>query len=381
MKTKPNGETMDKTKYKYQKVLIVILAFILSFPGLIHSAKQYKIVSYKGKVKVMKRYKIKLPDNINKKINWVRKPNIILRKDDAVMAYRGASVKMSFPSGDIKTFKGPFYATAQTLEKGIDKEQLTAFETPALWKRIERVFDEEGDSTVITRSGPNDKDAFYKEIKKRAVDSSLQDNTLPPHKKSEMETALKIAETAFNAFPKVKQTIVRALVYKQYGMNKTALSTVFSHYESIRGDKAKEKEQDAAENYMYNEFLPIVVHIVSKGNHRQLGFFKLFSSNFKLWWAVFYYDGNQLIEIEKTIDYKQEPQKLYRLRKPIKKKTGAVSQCVFIVVCPDWSQLETLDDIESAKKELLTGKVKETQVTTIRDWGKVTIKLCIGNYR
>jgi hypothetical protein len=45
------------------------------------------------------------------------------------------------------------------------------------------------------------------------------------------------------------------------------------------------------------------------------------------------------------------------------------------VVCPEWRELESYDNIRSAKNKLLTKK--ETKVNTVKDWGKVTIKLCL----
>ncbi|MCP4231086.1 MAG: hypothetical protein GY771_13185, partial [bacterium] len=130
---------------------------------------------------------------------------------------------------------------------------------------------------------------------------------------------------------------------------------------------------------MYTEFLPIIISIEpqSKEGGPITGFYRTFTANFKLWWAAFYYNGNELIEIEKTCDYKQHPQKTYAVRKNLDVKPGESSHCIFIVVCPEWTELESLDDIDAAREELLADNVKETKVQTVKDFGKVRIKLCL----
>ncbi|NIO82922.1 MAG: hypothetical protein GTN68_20445 [Candidatus Aminicenantes bacterium] len=84
-----------------------------------------------------------------------------------------------------------------------------------------------------------------------------------------------------------------------------------------------------------------------------------------------------MIEIEKTCDFKQHPQRTFAVRKNLDSKPGQSPHCIFVVVCPEWTELEHLDDIDAARKELLADNIKETKVQTVKDWGKVTIKLCL----
>jgi hypothetical protein len=359
-------KTMIQLKRKWKIPLMVFLVSMFFLTALKPAETGFKIISYKGTVKVKK----------NNKIIQLKQANILLKANHAVMVYRNSSITISLPGNKKKTLKGPFYSTVKTLEKPFDNNKLSFFENPGIWKNIQRVFDEEGDY-IRTRSEPKDSAAFYKEIKKRVTDTTLKDKTPPAHKMKEMNAVLETIETIFNAFSKVKQILLKALVYKDFGMNKKALAAVFAHYETIRKIKEKQKEQKMVAGYIYNDFLPIVIHIHHLDDKWNYGINKKFSSGIDLWWAAFYYDGNKLILLEKTIDARLHPQKTYELRKNITINQDTASHCLFIVACPHWSQLETLDDIHAAKKELLADNIKETKVNTVRDWNKVTIKICL----
>jgi hypothetical protein len=355
--------TQLKSKWKIPMMVFLVLTFFLTAKKTAETG--YKIMSYKGTVKVKK----------NNKIIQLKEANILLKPNDAVMVYPRSSIEISFPDNNKKTLEGPFYSTVKTLEEPFDKNKPAFFANPEIWENIQRVFDEEGDY-IKTRSGPKDSVAFYSVIKKSLADTTLEDKTPPAHKVKEMNTALETIKIIFNAFPDVKNILLKALVYKNFGLNKKALITVFAHYETIRMVKEKQKEQKMVAGYIYNDFLPIVIHIHHLDDNWSYGFNKKFSAEFDLWWAAFYYDGNKLIELENTIGTSLHPQKIFELHKNITINQGTAFHCIFIVACPHWSQLETLDDINAAKKELLADNIKETKVNTVRDWGKVTIKLC-----
>jgi hypothetical protein len=344
---------MTQTKNKWKITLMVFLFFTLCASGYTFAETGYEIVPLKGTVKV--------------------------KKDHALMLYKDASAEITFPNGSRETFHGPFYATLTTLQKPFTKKQFSLFKEEKIWKPIQRLFDEEEEIHGPTRSGPADRGAFKYEIDKRSADKDLDDPTLPADKIKEMNTTLETVDTLFNAFPKVRRIVIKALVYRHFGLNKKALETIMAYYKRIAGKPGKEIVRGQVEDYVFTEFLPIVITI--EPQNKESGpvtvFYRTFTANFKLWWAAFYYNGNELIEIEKTCDNKLHPQKTFAVRKNLEVKRGESSHCIFVVVCPEWTELETLDDINAARKELLADSIKETKVQTVKDYGKVRIKLCL----
>ena len=204
----------------------------------------------------------------------------------------------------------------------------------------------------------------------------IEDKTLTPGKEKEMKEILDTAEQGFNAFPEEKQIVIRSMVYKTFGRYKTALGMIFSYYKGILYTKGKQPERELLEDYLFNQFLPIVVTVHSPSS---------FSANFKLWWAAFYFDGKELKSLDKTIDYSMHPQNDYKLKDnptiqadtKSKGKSEGNPPCVFIAACADWAELERFDDLETAKKELLDKSIKETKSGTIQDYGSVIIKICL----
>jgi hypothetical protein len=348
--------------------LMIFLIFTFSFFSFILANAEYKIISFKGKVKIK---------NNTEVIQLEKQLPFKLKKGDAVMVYPGAAIEMSFTNGNKKTFTGPFYSAVEALEKPFERNRLSFFGKPGQWKAIERIFDEEGEESAGTTKGTQEDSLnFYSEINQGVAVVKIEDKSLTPDKEKEMNEILETAEQGFNAFPEEKQIVIRALVYKTFGRYKTALTTIFSHYKGILYAKGKQPERELMEDYLFSEFLPIVVTIHSPFS---------FSSNFKLWWAAFFFDGTELKGIEKTIDYSLYPQNDYKIKDNstiqanIKSK-GMIkgkSQCVFIVACADWAELEKFDDIEIARQELLESSIKETKLKTIQDYGKVIIKLCL----
>jgi hypothetical protein len=353
-------------KWKIPLMVFLVLTFLVT---CLKPAKAgYEIVSLKGTVKVKK-------DNTI--IPLTDQKTFPLKKDYALMLYKGASVDIVFPNGSRETFVGPFYAAVSTLQKPFTKNQLSLFEKKQLWKPIRRIFEEEGEIHGAARSGPVDRGAFKNEINKRLADKSLDDPKLPADKVKELNAALEAVDTLFNAFPKVRLIVIKALVYRHFGLNKKALQTVMIYYKSIAGKPGKRIVRGQVEDYVYTEFLPIIISIESQSSvgGPVKGFYRTFSANIELWWAAFYYNGKELIEIEKTCDTKLHPQKTFAVRKNLDVKPGQSPHCIFIVVCPEWTELINYDNLRTAKNKLLTKK--ETKVNTVKDWGKVTIKLCL----
>lgn len=349
-------------------LLMILLVLTFSFSSFMLANAGYKITSYKGKVKVKK----------NAEVVWLKKQlHISLKKDDAVMVYPGAAIEIVFPDGKKKSFTGPFYSIVENLEKLVEKNRLSFFGKPGQWKAVERIFNEEGEASAGTTKGTQEDSLnFYNEINQGVAKVTIEDKKLTPQKEKEMNEILETAEQGFNAFPEEKQIVIRSLVYKAFGRYKTALNMIFSHYKGILYARGKQPERELMEDYLFNEFLPIVITIDSSGT---------FSANFRLWWAVFSYDGRELKSIEKTIDYSMHPQNTYKIKDNImlqadaktKGRTEPGSRYLFIVACADWAELEKFDNIEIAGRELLDKSIKEAKVKTIQDYGKVIIKLCL----
>jgi hypothetical protein len=348
--------------------LTIFLVVISCFSGFMLANAGYKIVSYKGTVKVKKDAAVSRLKN---------QPPIDLKNGDAVMVYPGAEIEVLFPGGDKKTFTGPFYATVESLENPPEKARLSFFTGSSQWKGIERIFDEEGEESAGTTKGTQEDSLnFYNEINQGVAVVKIEDKFLSPDEEKEMKEILDSAAFGFNAFPEEKQIVIRSLVYKTFGRYKTALDTIFSHYKGILYTKGKQAERELLEDYLFNQFLPIVVTIHSTST---------FSANCKLWWATFYFDGKDIKPLDKTIDYSMLPQNEYAVKDhtairsgtQFKGKAEGISPCVFIVACADWQDLERLDDLEIAKKELLDSHIKESRTGSIQDYGSIIIKLCL----
>jgi hypothetical protein len=359
---------MIHQKKEWHVLLMIILVFTFFLPGFLPANQGYKIISYKGTVKVKQNAEVSRLEN---------QPPIDLKKGDAVMVYPGAEIEVLFPGGDKKTFTGPFYAAIESLKKPLAKNRLSFFAGAASWKGIERIFDEEGEESAGTTKGTQEDSLnFYNEINQGVAAVKIEDKTLSPGKEKEMKEMLDTAEQGFNAFPEEKQIVIRSLVYKTFGRYKTALDMIFSYYKGILYTKGKQPERELLEDYLFNHFLPIVVTIHSPFS---------FSSNFKLWWAAFYFDGEEFKSLDKTIDYSMHPQNDYKIKdnstiqanSKSKGTAKAGSQCLFIAACADWAELERFDDLETAKKELLDSSIKETKPGTIQSHGSVIIKICL----
>jgi hypothetical protein len=266
---------------------------------------------------------------------------------------------------------------AESLEKPPVKERLSFFAGPSQWKGIERIFEEEGEESAGTTKGTQEDSLnFYNEINQGVAAVKIEDKTLSPEKEKEMKEILDTAASGFNAFPEEKQIVIRSLVYKNFGRYKTALYMIFSHYKGILYTKGKQAERELLEDYLFNQFLPIVVTIHSPSS---------FSANFKLWWSTFYFDGKELKPLDKTINYSMLPQNNYEIKNnrefqpgiQSKGKPDGHTRCVFIVASADWAELERLDNLETAKKLLLYNRIKETKPGIIQEYGSVIIKISL----
>ncbi len=373
---------MTSKKIKYKPSFFILLTFLVfslySFPEV---STVSRIVSFQGKVKLKQKGKM---------TTLQKQKRIALEQEDAIMVYPGAKIEILLPGGKPKTFTGPFYSTVANLEKPFQDEMLSFFAEPSRWQAIKRLFDEEGEESSNTSRGTQEDSLnFYNEINPVAGKAKIEDETLTPSREKEMKETLATVNDGLNAFPEEKQVVVRVLVYKNFGLHKTSLVTIFDFYKNILHVKDKQPERELIEDYLFNHFLPIVLVAQPANRSRGAGASSHgnleFSSNLKLWWAAFYFDGQTLKAIDKTIDYSLHPQNIYKINydkiNRVKAKTGSTggtnSHYLFIVASTNWTELERYDDIETAKKEFLKNSIKEMKTGTIQDYGKVIIKFSL----
>ncbi len=347
------------------------IVFMMSFSTALTAEDEYKIISSNGTVKIKTNTKV---------IRLEKQLPFILKKDDAVMIYPNASIEVVLPNGNNKTISGPLYATVDTLENPPSKELLDFFAKPSQWKGIERIFEEEGqESSGTTRGTQEDSLNLYSDINNAMGEIKIEDKPLSPEKEKEMKKNLETAEKGFRAFPEEKRTVIRSMVYKAFGLDKTAMSNVLSFYKGILNKKEQQPQRELLEDYLFNQFLPIVVKI------DRTVFPPLFTSNIKIWWVTFYFDGNQLKSLDNTLDYSTYPLATYKIKsipsvKPNSSARGTAQgkkTYLFIVACADWTELEKLDDLKFAQKELLETRKSETQAKKIQDFGTVIIKIVL----
>jgi hypothetical protein len=187
-----------------------------------------------------------------------------------------------------------------------------------------------------------------------------------------MKELLALVETRFDAAPMETQVLIKARVYKHFNRDKQALITVFNHYEKILNLKGKKKERDFIEDFLLNEFLPLVITFNLEDPD-----FIIFSSNFEVWWAAFFYDGKEFREIVKTIDTSMNPQDIFRINRVDIRSKPNKSQSLFIIASYHSSGLHKLDDMGEAKKELLRKDIPVAMSSNAVGIGKVIIKISL----
>ena len=365
---------MSYLKYRQTFVGLVfgflIIIFSTGFSETRHwGGGNYVVTSRKGKVKVKREKEFTL---------LKESVSVTLGKADFIMAYPDAVIKIQLPDGKTSVFSGPFYATAVEIGKSIKTGKAPLSSKPVFRKNIQEILDRMEDVIVGPVKGDDLEGSlnFYKEIQEAIADAPVEDGKLSPTKKKEMEKALASLNGRFSGASLDQVILIRSLVFKQYGLNRRALTAVFNHYERIMKTKGKQKERELLEDFLFNEFLPIRVVIKSRSP-------LTLSSNFDLWWAAFWFNGEKLEELTKTIDHSLHPQDTFILEDDMVQAVKAdmdiertnKNQCIFIVVCADWAKLEKYENIDYAEKELLESGIKEAGTDAVRGYGKVFVKI------
>ncbi len=393
---------MKKVKYF---VIFILLIFVFMFkpisifPGnqgiktgteTKNNGAEFRLLSLKGKVKVKK------GDDFFA-ISVENMDRISLGAGDALLVYPSSSAEILLPKNNKLRLNGPLYSTSSKLgKKNFDRISSSFFAQSKLLEILKLLFDAEGDEAAGTTRGTiEDSLNFFNEIDPVAQKANIEDQTLSTADKKKMDEMLSLLQTRFNAFSGEKQIIMRCALYKTLGLHKTALTTIFTYYKGILNVKGKQTERELLEDYLFKQFLPVVVVIhpiesivTTRGVSPSPGkpFNKEFRSNLKLWWASFYYDGAKFIPIEKTIDHSLLPQDSYIIKNSAlnqldslakRNKNGkSKSHDIFVVGCSDWQEIERYDDLKYAEKEILKQPTKPAKDgTATQDFGKVIIKM------
>lgn len=367
------------TKNKTVIAGIFLLVFIFTSALLPKDITGYKILHQRGTVK------IKQDDRISVLNAGTA---VSLGQGDAVMAYKEASVKIVFPGGRERVLEGPFYAAVETLDVLLPVSNLAFFEDGNRWKSLETIFNKERNpEDERSRGTMEDSLDFYGNARSLLSWVDIKDETLAPNEMQKMADLVKTADKRFGAFPKEKQAIIRAMIYKTFGLYKKAVTQVLSQYETMLRVEGKQAARELMEDQLKEKFFPVVVFIRPLDSKERVDsrsrvrrFTRQFTSKFKLWWASYYYNGKDLILIETTIDTSVHPQKIYRVIKdfPVEANKGSKqpAACFFVIASADWKQVEKLDNMEETRRALLEAKVRETRTQSVMSYDRVIIKLC-----
>jgi hypothetical protein len=201
-----------------------------------------------------------------------------------------------------------------------------------------------------------------------------------------MKEILSVIDNDFDAAPKEKQAIMKSRTYKHFNQDKRALQMALDHYEKILKVKGKQRERELLEESLLNEFLPIVVTFkVEEPDELLVKELKImpkvsivFTANFKLWWAAFYYDGKGVEEIDNMINHSQKPRDTYNIKHDREKEKGK-SLDIFVIACSEWSELEKYDDGEVVKKEFLGREIEGAVSGKVKGFSRVFMRVDLGS--
>ncbi len=342
-------------EFKIKKCILFFIVLSFFIHGLILASGQYRVLSWSGDVKIRKGGKF---------ISLTGRAKISLKKGDGIWLAKGAEVKLLFPGGVQKVFYGPRFTRVETLEKA----RKGASTLVNLIKSIgieELLSRKKEDAAAATRSFSL---RLYKKIKKAIPE--MEEPLLAVGKEKEMNEVLALVAARFDAAPMEKQVLIKARVYKHFNRDKHALKTVLDYYEKIRNLEDRKRERNFIEDFLLDEFLPVVITFNLEDPD-----FIIFSSNFKLWWAAFFYDGEELKEIVKTIETSLNPQDTFWIKHVKVSSKKDKPYYLFIIASYHSSGLAKFVDLEEAKKELLGKDIPVASTGKAVGIGKVILKI------
>ena len=126
--------------------------------------------------------------------------------------------------------------------------------------------------------------------------------------------------------------------------------------------------------FFYPLFSPVFKRIIQEFKKVSI----VFSANFKLWWAAFYYGEEGVEDIDNMIDNSQHPRDTYNIKHDREKEKGK-SLDIFVIACSEWSQLENYDDVEVVKKEFLGREIEGAVSGKVKGFSRVFMRVDLGS--
>jgi hypothetical protein len=355
-------------------VLLFIISLLIQAAG---PPGQYKLVAWQGDVKVRRDGKF---------IPLSGQTEVLLNRRDAIFIPGGAAVELLFPGGIRRKFKGPRLTAVGTLKDTNQNQESEFLANLMKITGLDELLSREKEEVTGATRGDESESSIYKEIIRaiRRAGPAVRDMPIDADKKKEMNQTLALIDSHFDAAAPGKQLLIKAKIYKLFNQHDRALMTVFNRYKELLEKEGTQNERKLLVLFLFHEFLPIVIHfsadveggrdILTRKKRNSITFSA--AANFKLWWAAAIYDGRELKVIEKTIDHSRYPREQFELRRDITVNNNNVKLFyLFIIACTNWTDLETFDDMEEVRRELLERDIPDTASTRVSGFGKVVIKI------
>lgn len=364
------------TQSKHSIKPLITAVFLLTASMWLLGSASYKIVSVKGEVTIKRGGNTFFlePDRLP----------LALEKTDTLFAARESIITLQAPDADTKSntkktieIKGPFHVGTKTLlEYFINTPNPEAPpDWPNLAATLPAVFDRDKDDKLIDDAhrgnGPEKILSFYDEIKGAVVDIPLKGEGKKTRlRETERSRLLESVKQRFKAAPHAVQLAAEAMVDKFYQRPAHALQKVIKYYFSLQGKKDKKWEREFLEDVLLTRLLPIKI-TVSTGKKNVL----TFSSNLDLWWKVFKWDGTELKCIKDSFEDGPKQIGILTLAYGKEKEKSKSRSFLYVIGFTDWEEMVRFDKIETAKKELVSGNIKETTGKQAIGYGKAVVKL------
>jgi len=364
---------LNNLKEKKMSRLFCFLIFIFILPGFIHSDPRYILLSWTGDVKIR---------TANGFIQSSGSAGgLLLRDCDAIFIPEEGEISIRFPGGTEKRFHGPRFTTVKTLENEVSGSQVNIIERFLEITGVTELLTREMEAAAGATRGGEDSDSVYRQIR-RLKDSAdpviLSDKELQPNQKQQLECALDLVKSHFDAFSFEERLFMKARIYKHFNQHRTAFMEVFGQYQELRGQEQKEKERKLMEDLMFCRLLPIDIHfsvnnpVVQDGNRKVSMDFK---SNFALWWIAFSYHSGNLEVISKSYNHTRKPLETFKISCNITSHQGTEPFYVFVIAFANGYESETFDDPTATKTVLLNGNILESTPGKVSGFSRVIIKI------
>lgn len=365
----PKGKLND-LKEKNLSTLFCFLVFIFIIPGFIHPTPQYRLLKWKGDVKIRT---VKGFIQPSKSVG-----GLLLRNCDAILIPEAGEILIRFPGGTEKSFHGPRFTTVRTLENEAPKNRVNIIGKFLEIAGVTELFARELEDAPGTTKG--DASRVYQQLSRliNRADTVLRDMPLHANEEKQLNHALALVESHFDAFSFEEQFFMKARIFKHFNQHRKALMTVFRQYQVLLRQEQKEKERALLEDLMFCRLLPIEIcfsvnnPVVQDGNQEVS---MAFQSNFALWWTAFSYHNGKLEVIRRSYDHTREPLETFEISCDITRHQGTEPFYVFVIAFANGYESKTFDDIAATRTVLLDESISESIPGTVRGFSRVIIKI------